>query len=406
MHARARSRDAGIAPAVAPAAATGDAWAAAPAHVPVPDIGGADEEPLLAALDRDDRYRTISILASGDSGTTELVEPRRPAAPGLPALLVRKRIPAPIANEPAWRAAAACSCPRLPAVRDLYRMPEGLVVVYDYVAGTPLSQLLGERGGRLSSRAACGLALDVCQAAAELHRHGVVHRDITPSNVVVAADGAHLTDLGIAQVSATTPDAGTAGAHLEGTADGAPRDAPAAAMRDTTTLGTLGFAAPEQFGFASTDARADVYAIGRLLASMVCGLPSRDGAGAAPVPEQMDQLRRIDPTVARVVAQACAFDRADRFQSAEELADAIAREVPQSVRPAPDGHRTGGRGAQANGDAGRGPAAPGLVWCGRAVSPAGLLLRPASPLAIARAFAGVPGGGRPCRCCPSCSRWS
>ena len=172
---------------------------------------GPDDQALLAAMDLDDSFAPVRTLAEGDGGTTELVVRREPR-PGEPVLLVRKRMPAPLANEPAWRAlqvaelagagtaagepamapaAEAAGVSRLPHVRELYRLPDALVAVYDYVEGPTLRELVRERGPLAPARAVA-LARQLCQALAPLHAAGVVHRDIAPGNVVVAADGAHL----------------------------------------------------------------------------------------------------------------------------------------------------------------------------------------------------------------------
>lgn len=67
------------------------------------EAAGLDDQALLAAMDLDDSFAPVRTLAEGDGGTTELVVRREPR-PGEPVLLVRKRMPAPLANEPAWRA--------------------------------------------------------------------------------------------------------------------------------------------------------------------------------------------------------------------------------------------------------------------------------------------------------------
>ena len=66
-------------------------------------LADPDDQALLTAMDLDDSFVPVRTLAQGDGGTTELVARREPR-PGEPVLLVRKRVPAPLANEPAWRA--------------------------------------------------------------------------------------------------------------------------------------------------------------------------------------------------------------------------------------------------------------------------------------------------------------
>ena len=259
---------------------------------------------LLAVLEHDETWHVERVLASKEGVTTELVTPA--GVGGHPPRYVRKRIRSGLANREAWEAVRHVDHPLVPRVRDIYELPDELVCVCDYVEGTSLADVVSE-GGAMAPLTACRVAGDVAAAASALHEAGVVHRDITPANVIVARDGAHLTDLGIARV------------------------ANGAAAHDTRTLGTPGFAAPEQFGFAETDARADVYAIGRLLGFMLTGeLP-----GPAGTSHEEDRLRRMSPELAAVVARATAFDRSDRYQTASELAEALdaAADAMRPVRP-------------------------------------------------------------------------
>ncbi len=68
--------------------------------------------------------------------------------------------------------------------------PDRFVIVYDYVPGSTLAQI-AEENGRLAPNVAVQLIDQICEAVQELHQHGVIHRDITPANVIVAQDGAH-----------------------------------------------------------------------------------------------------------------------------------------------------------------------------------------------------------------------
>ncbi|MEE1208604.1 MAG: serine/threonine-protein kinase, partial [Parafannyhessea umbonata] len=279
---------------------------------------GPDDQALLAAMDLDDSFAPVRTLAEGDGGTTELVVRREPR-PGEPVLLVRKRMPAPLANESAWRAlqvaelagagtaagepamapaAEADGVSRLPHIRELYRLPDALVAVYDYVEGPTLRELVRERGPLAPARAVA-LARQLCQALAPLHAAGVVHRDIAPGNVVVAADGAHLIDLGIARM------------RVDG------------ASHDTTRLGTWGFAAPEQYGFAQTDARSDVFSLGRVLAY---ALTAADPADAS-FDSAAQESPLVSPALRKVIKKATAFEPSSRYQSTGELERALAATI-------------------------------------------------------------------------------
>jgi hypothetical protein len=244
-----------------------------------------DDALTLHAIELDDSYHVERVLADGPSSRTELV-----TLDGL-GPLVRKRIPRELANPEAWARLTLVEEPLLPHVEGMYSLPDAFVVVSDYVEGQTLAEHV-TREGALPPREAVGVLVDVAHAANVLHSHDVVHRDITPSNVVLAADGAHLIDLGIARL------------HT--------RDMP----HDTTRMGTWGFASPEQFGFAQTDARSDVYSLGRLLAFMLTGLrpdePSFEGALANP--------SRVPGPLRSVILRACEFEPSSRPQGADELA--------------------------------------------------------------------------------------
>ena len=238
----------------------------------------------------DDMYRVEHVLARGAGGVTELVTIDG-AGP-----FVRKKIPNRLANQGVWSLIESCGCARLPKVEATYSLPDQFVVVYDFVPGQTLEELVVAKK-RLVPEEAVSLAADICEAAAALHSRGVVHRDLSPRNVIVAADGAHLIDLGIARM------------RVEG------------ASRDTTSLGTRGFASPEQYGFAQTDARSDVYAIGKLLGYMLTGLqPDGDEYERA-----LGDADATDSRLAEVVARACAFEPSSRYQSAAEMARALGR---------------------------------------------------------------------------------
>lgn len=260
-------------------------------------VGGAENR-VLHAMAIDDAYRVERVLASGPGGSTELVT-MEDSGPYL-----RKRMPLQRANRPVWAALAACNCPRLPQVVATYETPDEFVAVYDYVPGDTLASVVTARGA-LSAVAAARIIREVCEAVAELHSCGVVHCDITPENVVMAADGAHVIDLGIARMAQQQPEC------------------------SEPPLGTWGFAAPEQYGFAPCDERADGYAVGRLLGFLLTGVePDSEDYRQALADEE-----RVPAPLRDVVLRASAFEPSARYQTMDALAVATVQATEESGTP-------------------------------------------------------------------------
>ena len=247
-----------------------------------------NDNQVMLAMHIDDTYKVERVLTQGVGGVTELVTIAG-AGP-----FIRKKIPSEIARRRVWSALAECSCKRLPHVAATYELPEEFVVVYDFVPGESLERHV-QHQGPMGYAEAVRVICELCEAVAALHQLSVIHRDITPANVIFSADGAHLIDLGIARL------------RVEGV------------THDTASLGTWGFASPEQFGFAQTDARSDVYSLGRVLGFAMTGIRPDD--------ETFDTVlsdRAVVPqSVFDVIQKACAFEPSSRYQSAEELSCAL-----------------------------------------------------------------------------------
>ena len=230
---------------------------------------GLSDEQAMHAMGIDDAYRVERVLARGAGGLTELVT-LDGAGP-----FVRKKIPLELADRAVWARLADCSSPRLPQVVATYELPDAFVAVYGYLPGSTLEQVV-EAGGRMEAPDAARTAAEVAQAVADLHGHGIVHRDIAPANIILAADGAHLIDFGIARMAS---EAGRAPGRA---------------------LGTWGFAAPEQHGFAPADERSDVYSLGRVLAYLLVGVRPDDGSFEG----LLADAQTVDPALRRVVERA------------------------------------------------------------------------------------------------------
>ena len=141
-------------------------------------------------------------------------------------------------------------CPNLPQVLEVAEEDGKTVVLEEYIHGDNLAWLLEEV--LLTPKEAREIIRQLCGAVGVLHSIGAVHRDIKPDNVILRGDTAVLIDFDASRVH--KPEVAA----------------------DTQVLGTTGFAAPEQYGIAQTDARADIYALGVLINIMITGEhPSR-----------------------------------------------------------------------------------------------------------------------------------
>lgn len=267
-------------------------------------IPGLNSEQVMHAMGIDDAYRVQRVLVRNANGVTELVT-IEDAGP-----FVRKKMPLQSANRAVWAALAGSACPRLPQVAATYEMPDWFVVVYDYVPGESLANAV-ERAGALGAVIAAQVAQDVCEALSALHARGVVHLDVSPANVLLAADGAHIIDFGNARVM-DSGDGADAGTRCGTDAAGLLRP-----------KGTWGFAAPEQY-FYKADQRSDIFAVGRLLGYMLTGVQPDDENIVDFEAALLDE-DRVPAALRAVAERASRFEPSARYQSVDELSLAISR---------------------------------------------------------------------------------
>ncbi|MFI5927991.1 serine/threonine-protein kinase [Micromonospora sp. NPDC051543] len=166
--------------------------------------------------------------------------------------------------------------------------------------------------GEIPAPTALRLLGEVCAGVAVLHRHGVVHRDLTPGNVLFRSAG---------------PDAPDAEQVL--IADLGLAKALAAASGLTARAGTPGYMAPEQdHPGAVVDTRADVYGLGRLGVRLLAADPTGAHPDRPDPPRPAPQIRLRDgvpPGVAAVLARATAYHPDDRYPDAAALHAALTR---------------------------------------------------------------------------------
>lgn len=271
-------------------------------------------------------YLLLERLAVG--GMAEVYLAARREAPAGPLVAVKRLLPT-VAERPELvrlfldeaRLLASLAHPGIVAVHDLGRVGPTYYMALDYVAGRDLRALLdalAARAERLPVAEAAGIAAQLAAALDHAHRRRdaagaelrVVHRDVSPTNVLVGLDGAvRLVDFGIAQ-------AGLPGRR----GDGALRGKPA-------------YMSPELVRGLPADRRSDVFALGAVLHELLTGARLFGGGAELEVQERVRRAAAPPPSAARpevppaldaVVLRALARDPGDRHPWASALAEALA----------------------------------------------------------------------------------
>ena len=201
--------------------------------------------------------------------------------------------------------------PNIVQVLDQFEERNYPYVVMEYIEGQTLSRLVASLGGKLPEPQAVFIARQLCSALAYLHAQTppIIFRDMKPQNVMVDDyQNVKLIDFGIARTY-------RAGAHS-----------------DTQVFGSIGFAAPEQYGSEQTDARSDIYSLGVTLHYMLTAFnpaSNPDPLGTLP------PVRMLNPAVStdleQIIARATRFSPSERWQTANELDGVLAKRPAQTA---------------------------------------------------------------------------
>lgn len=171
----------------------------------------------------------------------------------------------------------------VPAVKECIADDGKLIVIEEYVQGRSLKQVLDDQG-LFNEEQAYNIAVQLADILVRLHNlePAIVHRDIKPSNIIIEKNGhVNLIDFNAAR-------------HVN-----------ADKNEDTRMLGTVYFAAPEQFGFGQSDERTDIYGMGAAINYIMTG--DKPGAGIA------------ECSFSDILKKCLMLDAKDRYQSAAEL---------------------------------------------------------------------------------------
>lgn len=192
------------------------------------------------------------------------------------------------------------SHPNLPSIIDVIDTDESFIIIMDYIQGNSLNKALDEYGAQPQENV-IAWAKQLCDVLGYLHSRtpAIIYRDMKPANVMLKPDG-----------NVTLIDFGTAREYKEKN------------LADTTCLGTVGYAAPEQFGgMGQTDARTDIYCLGATLYHLVTGM------NPCEPPYEIKPIRQINPGLSagleRIILKCTQRDPNDRYQSAAELMFAL-----------------------------------------------------------------------------------
>ncbi len=246
-------------------------------------------------------------------------------------LVAIKLLPPTLAADPARRArflleartAARLSHPNIVPIHAVEEAGGLVFFVMGYVAGETLGERV-RRSGRRPANEVVAVVREVAWALAYAHRHGVVHRDVKPENILLEREGgrAMVTDFGIAQVAERADDT------------------PAGQV-----VGTARAVSPEQASGEPVDGRSDLYALGVAAFYATTAEWPFDGDSAAAIlaqhltqePPPILGLRPdLPPGLAAAIERCLAKSPADRYASGEELAAALGSALPaQRQVPAP-----------------------------------------------------------------------
>jgi serine/threonine protein kinase len=249
-----------------------------------------------------------------ETGAVVAIKVPLPSVAGDPVLHERFR------NE--FRAGSSLRHPNIVQVLDFHEEGPTCYLVMEHVEGPDLWERIQQRG-RLPEEEAVEIIVQVARGLHEAHKHGIIHRDTKPENILLAADGtAKLADLGLikdleAEFNLTRPGRG---------------------------LGTPNFAAPEQFTEARhATIRCDIYSLGATLYMAVTGeLPFQAGSLGATLRKKLNDelvpprqlVRALSERVDRAIRRAMLIDPVRRYVSCPRFIQALtADEVPADAPP-------------------------------------------------------------------------
>jgi eukaryotic-like serine/threonine-protein kinase len=267
-------------------------------------------------------YEILSLLGAGGMGEVYRARDTR-----LGRDVAVKILPAEFSSDPVRkqrfereaRTISALNHPNICVLHDVGSQDGLDYLVMEYVEGETLAERLAK--GPLSLEEVLKYGAQIADGLDKAHRHGVVHRDLKPGNIILARTGAKLLDFGLARPAALEASLAT----LTGTAPA--QHAPV--THEGTIVGTFQYMSPEQVQGKDVDGRSDIFSLGTVLYEMVTGQRAFEGKSQLSVasailekePEPISALKPLaPPTLDRTIRKCLAKQPDQRWQSASDLA--------------------------------------------------------------------------------------
>ncbi len=265
-------------------------------------------------------YEILAPLGAGGMGEVYKAKDTR-----LDRTVAIKVLPSHVASHPEVRqrferearAVSSLNHPHICTLHDIGSENGIDFMVMEHIEGDTLADRL--KKGALPLDQALQRGIEIADALDKAHRHGVVHRDLKPGNIMLTKSGAKLLDFGLAKMTVEQTNAGGLSAL--------PTEAKPL-TQEGSILGTFQYMAPEQLEGKEADARADLFAFGAVLYEMLTGRKAFEGESQASLitaimsaePAPISDLQPLTPfALERLVQRCLAKDPEDRWQSARDL---------------------------------------------------------------------------------------